>query len=161
MSPQSFRRGAVLLALGVLLLAAVAGASGEPPQGDSRAGRFAERDIRGLLDDQVTAWNRGDLEGFMKGYWRSDKLTFSSGNDQTKGWQAILDRYRKRYQGEGSEMGKLSFSDLTVEVLGPDSAFVRGRWQLVRRKDRPGGLFTLIVRRFPEGWRIIHDHTSN
>jgi uncharacterized protein (TIGR02246 family) len=158
-------RGAVRLALDVSLLAAVPAVTGGspvgPPQGDSRAGPPGEREIRRVLDDQVKAWNRGDLQGFMKGYWRSDKLTFSSGADQTKGWQATLARYRKRYQAEGREMGKLSFSDITVEVLGPDSAFVRGRWQLVRSKDRPGGLFTLIVRRFPDGWRIIHDHTSN
>jgi beta-aspartyl-peptidase (threonine type) len=76
-------------------------------------------------------------------------------------WQATLDRYRKRYQGEGREMGTLSFSDLAIQPLGPDSAYVRGRWQLVRSKDRPGGIFTLVFRRFPEGWRIVHDHTSN
>jgi beta-aspartyl-peptidase (threonine type) len=121
----------------------------------------AEDAIRRVLDDQVKAWNRGDLVGFMEGYWNSPELTFSSGGDQTKGWQATLDRYRKRYQGEGREMGTLSFSDLAIQTLGPASAYVRGRWQLVRSKDRPGGIFTLIFRRFPEGWRIVHDHTSN
>ena len=140
---------AVLLSLGVLTPA------GEAPK------EAAEPAIRRVLDDQVKAWNRGDLEGFMRGYWKSPRLTFSSGGDQTTGWQATLDRYRKRYQAPGSEMGKLSFSDVTVESLGPDSAFVRGRWQLVRSKDKPGGIFTLIFRRLPEGWRIIHDHTSN
>ncbi|HKB39279.1 MAG TPA: nuclear transport factor 2 family protein [Gemmataceae bacterium] len=120
-----------------------------------------EEAIRRVLDDQVKAWNRGDLEGFMAGYWKSPELTFSSGGDQTKGWQATFDRYRKRYQTGGAEMGTLSFSGLAIDLLGPDSAFVRGRWQLVRSKDRPGGIFTLIVRRFPEGWRIVHDHTSN
>src|SRR6266567_9013269 len=134
---------AVLLSLGALPAA---------------AGEAAEPAIRRVLDGQVKAWNRGDLEGFMAGYWKSPRLTFSSGGDQTKGWQATLDRYRKRYQAPGSEMGKLSFSDITVESLGPDSAFVRGRWRLVRSKDRPGGIFTLIFRRLPEGWRIIHDH---
>jgi ketosteroid isomerase-like protein len=121
----------------------------------------AEKVIRKVLDDQVAAWNRGDLEGFMKGYWKSPDLTFSSGKDQTKGWQATLDRYRKRYQGEGREMGKLTFFEVMVKPLGRDSAYVRGRWQLVRSKDKPGGLFTLILRRLPEGWRIVHDHTSN
>jgi beta-aspartyl-peptidase (threonine type) len=121
----------------------------------------AEEAIRAVLDAQVAAWNKGDLEGFMTGYWRSPDLTFFSAGNRTRGWQATLERYRKRYQAEGQEMGKLTFSELQVEVLGPDSAFVRGRWQLVRRKDRPGGLFTLIFRRFPEGWRIVHDHTSS
>lgn len=121
----------------------------------------AEKDIRRVLDNQVKAWNRGDLKGFMVGYWKSPELTFSSGKEQTKGWQQTLDRYRKRYQGKGREMGTLRFTDLAVTPLGPDSAYVRGRWQLVRSKDKPTGLFTLIFRRFPEGWRIVHDHTSN
>ena len=132
-----------------------------PPVSFADPPKPAEKDIRQVLDEQVKAWNKGDLVGFMKGYWKSPELTFSSGKDHTKGWQQTLERYRKRYQGEGREMGKLSFSDLVVTPLGPDSAFVRGRWQLVRSKDKPGGLFTLIFRRFPEGWRIVHDHTSS
>jgi beta-aspartyl-peptidase (threonine type) len=120
----------------------------------------AEGAIRRVLSDQEAAWNRGDLEAFMAGYWKSDELTFFSGGNRTKGWQATLERYRRRYQSEGQEMGKLTFSDIQVEVLGPDSAFVRGRFELVRKKDKPAGQFTLIVRRFPEGWRIVHDHTS-
>src|SRR5262245_41140083 len=121
----------------------------------------AEQAVRKLLDDQAQAWNRRDLEGFMAGYWKSPDLTFSSGSEQTRGWQATLERFRKRYQGEGKEMGKLTFSDIHVYPLGPDSAYVRGKFQLERSKDKPAGLFTLIVRRLPEGWRIVHDHTSN
>ena len=119
-----------------------------------------EKAVRTVLDDQATAWNRGDLEGFMQGYWRSPKLTFSSGSDVTRGWDATLERYKKRYRSEGAEMGKLTFSNLEIEPLGPDAALVRGHWQLIRTKDKPGGIFTLIFRKFPEGWRIIHDHTS-
>jgi len=114
-----------------------------------------------VLDAQVAAWNRGHVEAFMAGYWSSPELSFFSGAERTQGWEATLERYRKRYQSEGQEMGRLTFSELRVDVLGPDSALVRGRWQLVRSKDRPGGLFTLIFRRFPEGWRIVHDHTSS
>jgi len=117
--------------------------------------------IQKVLDDQVAAWNKGDLEGFMAGYWKSDDLTFFSGKDITKGWKATLERYRKRYQSEGKEMGKLAFRDLQIEVLGPDSAFVRGRWQLEMKKEKLGGLFTLIFKKLPEGWRIVHDHTSS
>ncbi len=142
---------AALLACGALLSARAAAAPGDE----------ADKAVRKVLDDQVKAWNKGDLVAFMAGYWKSDDLTFSSGGEQTRGWQATLDRYRKRYQGEGREMGKLTFSDLVVTPLGPNSAYVRGRWQLVRSKDRPGGLFTLIFRRLPEGWRIVHDHTSD
>ena len=117
--------------------------------------------VRKVLDDQVKAWNRGDIEGFMAGYWKSPELTFSSGGEQTKGWDATLERYRKRYKGEGKEMGTLTFSDLSVQILSGDCAFIRGRFQLVRSKDKPSGLFTLVLKRFPEGWRIIHDHTSS
>jgi uncharacterized protein (TIGR02246 family) len=120
----------------------------------------AEQAIRKLLDDQSAAWNKGDIEGFMSGYWKSPDLSFTSGGESTRGWEATLERYRKRYQGEGKEMGKLAFSDVQVQILSADSAFVRGKFQLVRSKDRPSGLFTLILKKFPEGWRIIHDHTS-
>ena len=99
--------------------------------------------------------------GFMAGYWNSPDLTFFSGATQTQGWQATLERYRKKYQAPGAEMGKLEFSDLQVELLGTQGAFVRGRWRLtLSDAKQPHGLFTLVFREFPEGWRVIHDHTS-
>ena len=117
--------------------------------------------IQDVLDAQVAAWNRADLDGFMTGYWRSPELTFFSGKEITSGWEATLDRYRKRYQTEGRDkMGTLSFSELEIDLLGPDSAFVRGRWNLVTSKEPLGGLFTLLFKRKSEGWRIVHDHTS-
>jgi beta-aspartyl-peptidase (threonine type) len=116
--------------------------------------------VQRVLDDQVAAWNRGDLEGFMAGYWNSPDLTFFSGGDRTSGWQATIERYRKRYQGGGNEMGKVSFSDLQIEPLGPGGAFVRGRWKVVNSKKTVGGLFTLIFKKNADGWRIVHDHTS-
>jgi ketosteroid isomerase-like protein len=119
-----------------------------------------QKAVRDVLDAQVIAWNKGDLEGFMNGYWRSPKLSFSSGTDVTRGWDATMERYKKRYRSDGAEMGKLTFHDLEIEPLGPDAALVRGRWQLIRTKDKPGGVFTLIFRKLPEGWRIVHDHTS-
>jgi ketosteroid isomerase-like protein len=131
------------------LVLAGAAAAGEPEA------------IRKVLDDQVKAWNRGDLESFMAGYWKSEKLTFFSGNQRTAGWQATLDRYRKRYQADGKDMGKLAFADLAVEMLGRDAALVRGRFRLQIGNETPTGLFTLILRRFPDGWRIVHDHTSS
>ncbi len=127
----------------------------EPETKDS-----ARRAITRVLKDQAATWNRGDLNGFMAGYWKSPQLTFFSGKTRTQGWQATLERYQKKYQSQGQEMGKLTFSELEIEVLGPDSAFVRGRWQLVTSKETPGGLFTLIFKKTPEGWRIVHDHTS-
>jgi beta-aspartyl-peptidase (threonine type) len=140
-----------------LLLAglALAGASaGRPP--DELA------DIRAVLTEQVSAWNAGDLDRFMRTYWNSPDLRFYSGGTVTTGWQATLDRYRKRYQGDGKEMGTLTFSDLEVEKLGPDAAFARGKWALAFRKgdDKPRGLYTLILRKQADGWKIVHDHTS-
>jgi beta-aspartyl-peptidase (threonine type) len=123
--------------------------------------KAARKAVRQVLDTQTAAWNKGDLEGFMKGYWKSPKLMFFSGKDKTQGWQATLARYRKKYQGEGrNRMGKLTFSELEIEVLGPASAWARGRWQVVRGKETLSGLFTLLFKKFPEGWRIVHDHTS-
>jgi ketosteroid isomerase-like protein len=117
--------------------------------------------VRRLLDAQVTAWNRGDLEGYMKGYWKSDSLTFYSGGDVSHGWQTTLDRYRKRYQSEGREMGTLFFDlhDVTLPARG--QALVRGGWSLKLKDAGPRGLFTLWLRWFPDaGWRVIHDHSS-
>jgi beta-aspartyl-peptidase (threonine type) len=120
----------------------------------------AAREIRAVLDRQVQAWNRRDLEGFMQGYWHSPDLTFYSGGTVVSGWESTLDRYRKRYQSEGNEMGKLDFSELRIELLGPSAAFVRGRFHLKMSGSEPAGIFTLTFRKFAGGWKIIHDHTS-
>jgi ketosteroid isomerase-like protein len=117
--------------------------------------------VRRLLDAQVAAWNRGDLEGFMKGYWKSDSLTFYSGGKISRGWQATLDGYRKRYQSEGREMGTLVFDLHDVTLLARSEALVRGGWSLKLKDGEPRGLFTLWLRWFPDaGWRVVHDHTS-
>ena len=116
--------------------------------------------IRAVLDQQVQAWNRGDLEGYMSGYWHSPDLEFFSGSTITRGWQQTLDRYRNRYQSGGHEMGTLTFSELKIDVVGPNAAIASGRWALKMKDSNPNGLFTLLLRRFPEGWRIVHDHSS-
>ena len=116
--------------------------------------------IHKLLDDQEQAWNKGDLKGFMDGYWNSPELSFYSGNTKTKGWQQTFDRYRKRYQEEGREMGHLTFSEVVLDSVGPDTVIVRGRWKLEKKAETNDGLYTLILRKLPEGWRIVHDHTS-
>jgi beta-aspartyl-peptidase (threonine type) len=120
----------------------------------------AQAEIQQLLDAQTAAWNRGDLEGFMSGYWRSPELTLSSGKECFRGWQPTLDRYQDRYRGDGHLMGQLNLGELEIELLGTDSALVRGRWHVATGQRTTNGLFTLILRKFPEGWRIIHDHTS-
>jgi ketosteroid isomerase-like protein len=117
--------------------------------------------VREVVQHQQNTWNRHDLESFMAGYWNSSELTFFSGARMTSGWQPTLDHYRKSYRGEGREMGKLEFSDLNVEALAPDAAFVRGGWTLTMPDGKtPHGLFTLIFRKFPDGWKIINDKTS-
>ena len=120
----------------------------------------AQAEIRQVLEKQVEAWNRQDLDAFMQGYWHSPELTFFSGATENRGWDAALERYRKAYQSEGRQMGKLAFSDLQIESLGPAAAFVRGSFRLTMPDAKqPHGIFTLVFRKFPEGWRIIHDHT--
>jgi beta-aspartyl-peptidase (threonine type) len=97
----------------------------------------------------------------MAGYWHSEGLTFFSGAQETTGWQAALDRYKKRYTGAGNEMGKLEFTNLRIEMLDSDAAFVRGEFHLTTSDGKtPHGLFTLIFRKFPEGWKIVHDHSA-
>lgn len=120
----------------------------------------ADKEIRQAFALQVEAWNRGDLDGFMELYWKDEKLTFFSGDEVTTGWQKTFDRYRKKYQSEGKEMGRLTFSEIEVTGLTADAATARGRWRLKRTKDEPAGLFTLIFRRIDGHWRIVHDHTS-
>jgi beta-aspartyl-peptidase (threonine type) len=119
-----------------------------------------EKDIRKLLADQAVAWNKGDLVGFMTGYWKSKDLTFVSGKDATRGWDETLERYKKRYQAEGKEMGKLTFSDVDVRALADGIALVTGKWELELSKEKVGGRYSLILKKFDAGWRIIHDHTS-
>jgi ketosteroid isomerase-like protein len=117
--------------------------------------------IRKVLDDQQAAWNRHDIEGFMAGYWNSPTLSFFSGAHETAGWQAALERYKKNYQSAGHEMGKLEFANLRIEILAPEIAFVRGEFHLTMPDGKtPHGLFTLVFRKLPEGWKIVHDHSS-
>ena len=117
--------------------------------------------IERVLRVQQEAWNRHDLEGFMAGYWNSPELTFFSGANEHDGWQATLDRYLATYGSPGHEMGKLEFSGLRIEMVGADAAFVRGAWLLTMPDGKtPHGLFTLVLRKSSERWKIVHDHTS-
>lgn len=119
----------------------------------------AKAAILKVIDEQSAAWNRGDIDGFMKGYWNSPEMTFVSGNTVTKGWSETLARYKRGYDTR-EKMGTLTFSELSVTVLSKRSAVVIGRFTLVREKDRPTGMFTLTFRKLKDGWRIILDHTS-
>jgi ketosteroid isomerase-like protein len=123
------------------------------------APQTAETAVRAMLEQQVRDWNDGSIERFMQGYAKRDDIRFASGGDVQRGWQPVFDRYVKKYGGRAA-MGRLTFSDVEITILSADAALVFGRWWLQREKDEPSGLFTLVFRKFPEGWRIVHDHTS-
>ncbi len=116
-------------------------------------------DIRRVLDDQAAAWNRGDVAAYMEGYWKSESLSFAGANGVTRGWNGLLERYKRSYP-DARAMGKLTFSDLEITLLSGDAAMALGRWRLEREAGPLGGTYSLVLRKFPEGWRIVHDHTS-
>ena len=133
--------------------------------------------IQVVLSAQQEAWNRGDVDTFLIGYWHSPDLTFSGSSGISRGWKDVLERYKKNYPDRAA-MGRLDFSELEFRFLGKDNALVLGHWHLARGGHGPnsdaasspddeagknadiGGVFTLVFQRFEEGWRIIHDHTS-
>ena len=126
--------------------------------------RSVRAGVRATLDAQVEAWNAGSVRGFMDGYARADSLTFLSGGTVRRGWQEALYGYVRGYP-DASAMGQLAFSDLSITPLSPTRALAWGRWRLQRDGDAPGagpgGLFTLVLASTPDGWRVVHDHTSS
>lgn len=144
---------AVALAASYIVLLALTLHAGSPQENKEHAA------IRAVLSDQQNAWNRGDVSAFMKGYWDSPQLSFASSSGFVRGWDKVTNRYKQNYPDQAS-MGKLDFSDLEVHTLGPDAALVLGKWHLQRASTDVGGIFSLIFQRFPEGWLIVHDHTS-
>jgi beta-aspartyl-peptidase (threonine type) len=144
----------VALAMGVFLF--VHRQAFAKPADDRKPDRDA---ISAVLSAQQTAWNRGDVDAFLLGYWRSPQLTFSGSSGVARGWDGVLARYKKNYPDKAA-MGQLDFSELEFRFFGPDAALVLGKWRLQREKDELGGVFTLVWQRFPDGWKIIHDHTS-
>jgi beta-aspartyl-peptidase (threonine type) len=116
--------------------------------------------ITGLLERQRLAWNRGDLPGYMEGYARSPALVFTSGAKIRRGWQATMDAYQRRYGGDRRGMGLLHFAKVEVQNVGPDGAVALGRWRLTDTPQAGSGVFSVVLERRPEGWRIVHDHTS-
>lgn len=145
---------AILLSVG---LACAPTARGEAPPPALTAGDRAA--IMQVLRDQQDAWNRGDIEAFLRGYEPSPDLVFTSGGAVHRGFAETRDRYRRRY-AEGGRMGRLAFEVLEVRGLGDGGAVVLGRWRLTDTPEAGGGVFSLAFLRTPEGWRIVHDHTS-
>lgn len=124
---------------------------------------FSEVDrakILDALDQQRIAWNNGDLEGYMNGYWNSDSLRFIGKRGIQYGWNATLENYRKGYPDKEA-MGKLSFEVISLEGLGNDSAFMIGKWKL-DNPDKPSveGHFTLLYKKIKGNWLVVADHSS-
>ncbi|HEU0209039.1 MAG TPA: nuclear transport factor 2 family protein [Candidatus Udaeobacter sp.] len=116
-------------------------------------------EIQSVLRAQQDAWNRGAIDEFMNGYAKSASTLFVSGDEVRRGWETVRKRYSEKYS-DRTMMGKLSFSEIEVNMLSPEAAVVLGRWALKRANDQPHGRFTLVFKFLPEGWRIVHDHTS-
>jgi ketosteroid isomerase-like protein len=116
--------------------------------------------IKQVLNEQAVAWNSGNLEEYMAGYFQSDSLRFASGGNVSYGWQTTLDRYQQGYPDKAT-MGKLIFSNIDIDMISQEAAIVFGKWELERESAHPWGLFTLIFKKTNEGWRIVHDHTSS
>ena|SRR5215510_4846958 len=149
--PYFVHRSAFVGLIGLLMFAGTSSA---------QSNKGSKTAIRAVLDAQVAAWNRGDVEAYMNGYDRSPNTEFVGGDSITRGWQQVLDRYKKKYDTR-EKMGTLTFSDLKISVLSKDAALVLGRWHLKRATDEPHGTFTLLFRKTKVGWRIVHDHSSS
>jgi ketosteroid isomerase-like protein len=130
--------------------------------GCSRAFQASDgRALQDLLERQREAWNRGDLTAYMEGYARTPDLVFTSGSKIRRGWDETMAAYRKRYGGDQAGMGRLAFEILGIQPVGGDGAVVLGRWRLTESPQAGSGVFSVVAERRPEGWRIVHDHTSS
>jgi ketosteroid isomerase-like protein len=141
------------------LMIVLAGCASSAPH----VGHFEPRDrtaITAVLDSQVAAWNRGDLRDYMNGYAQIPTLIFTSGGNIERGWQDALDHYQARYATDPKAMGTLAFQIESIDPIGADGAVVLGHWVLTGSPHPGRGVFSLVLERRPEGWRIIHDHTS-
>ena len=160
MNFRGFQKAWLARCLTVAIVAAVGGATAWHALGYGGEERAADRSaIAAALNAQQAAWNRGDVAVFLEGYWRSPELSFSGSSGITRGFDEVRQRYKTRY-ADRAAMGHLDFSELEFRFLGPDAAMVLGHWHLKREIGDVGGVFTLVWQKFPEGWKIIHDHTS-
>lgn len=138
----------------VILLSACA-----QPQTAFFDAKAEEAAVREVLRDQETAWNKGDLEGFMAGYWKSDSLQFMSPRGINRGWQATLDGYKKGYP-DVAAMGTLQFEILQVTPLSTANFLVTGKYHLTRASGNLDGVFTLVFKKANGRWVVMYDHTA-
>lgn len=142
----------------IVVLLAIGACATAPP-----VRRFEAMDtsaVTSVLERQATAWNRGDLAGYMDGYAKIDNLVFTSGGHVRRGWQDAFDHYRAKYAAKPAAMGHLVFGITQIDPVGADAAVVLGTWTLTGSEHPGNGVFSLVFERRPEGWRIVHDHTS-
>jgi ketosteroid isomerase-like protein len=151
-------RSMLKVSLGICVLAGMLGMSGRQAMAQATP-KTGEQAVRSVLEEQVADWNNGDIPAFMKGYWKSEETEFVNSAGIFRGWQNVMDRYLRTYPDHAA-MGQLTFSDLEIHVLCADAAYVMGHWKLDRQAGQIAGVFTLIFRKFPDGWKIINDHTS-
>ncbi len=118
-----------------------------------------EETIRNLLEEQTIAWNRGDMDGFMQGYWESDSLMFIGKNGVVWGWQNTLNNYKKGYP-DTAAMGKLAFDLIQIKKLSRKYYFVVGKWMLQRNAGDLSGHYNLLLRKIRGQWKIVADHSS-
>ena len=118
-----------------------------------------EQAIRKILDEQIKEWNKGDLEQFMKGYWKNDSLVFIGKNGPVYGYSNALNNYRKNYR-DTVIMGKLSFEIMTVKKLSDEYYFVTGKFFLKRSIGDAKGVYTLLCKKINGQWKIVVDHSS-
>ena len=144
---------AFTMSLTLLATKADPGARTQPPTVPEEAA------IKAVLTRQQTAWNQGDVGTFMQGYWNSPDLTFAGTSGITRGYAVVLTHYKQGYPDKAT-MGHLQFTDLEVHWLGGNAALVLGKWHLTRQAGDVGGVFSLVFQKFPDGWKIVHDHTS-
>lgn len=144
--------------LGILIESSAPGQQGS--RSNTGSADVLQEELEGVLARQISSWNKGKLDKFMETYWKSPKLTFSSGGKTSFGWQATLDNYKRAYPTP-EKMGKLNFDELEVDRIEANSALVLGGWHL-RMSDgqQRDGNFTLVIRKFGRHWKIIHDHSS-
>jgi len=115
--------------------------------------------IKKVLETQQECWNNGDINGFMEGYWNSEKLIFTSLNHKPAyGWKNTLERYKNSYPTKES-MGELNFEFLDLKLISKNKASLKGKWELIRKSDNPNGLFWLDLQKFDENWLITKDST--
>jgi hypothetical protein len=136
-----------------------AGCAHSSAAGDG-AGPAGASAVRAVLDAQVAAWNRHDLEGFMQGYWPSEHLVFMTRKGSTRGFRETLDQYRRSYD-RPEKFGRLSFDELRFETLDAETTVALGAWRLFDAPGEPHGRFVLVLRRFAEGWRVVSDYTTS